>query len=113
VGGFYLEEILNAIEMPYWLKSNYIAFYTMWSQHGQGQYDDDSDMFSVYFPSGDQVRLYGYFNSKPGDWTWDTPDIHQKCIVACWKLFHPGSYYLWVGEKIAANPKKYHVQRRG
>jgi hypothetical protein len=107
VGGFYLEEILNAIEKPAWLKSDYISFYTKWSQRGRGQYDDDSDMFSVYFPSGDQARLYGFFNSRRGDWTWDTPDIRRKCIVACWKLFHPGSYYLWVGEKIAANPTKY------
>jgi hypothetical protein len=107
VGGFYLEEILKHIQLPQWLQADYISYYTMWSQRGRGQYDDDSDLFSVYFPSGDQSRLYGFFNAEPGDWTWNKSDICQKCIVACWKLFHPGSYYLWVGELIASNSNKY------
>jgi hypothetical protein len=107
VGGFYLQEILGAIDVPDWLQQDYVAFYTEWSQRGQGQYDDDSDYFPVYFPPGEQSRLYSYFRCKKGDWSWDTADHRRKCIIACWKLFHPGSYYLWCDEKIAANPKKY------
>ncbi len=67
VGGFYLEEILKAIETPTWLMQDYVSFYTAWSQQGQGQYDDDSDLFPIYFPPAEQNRLFLFFGASKGD----------------------------------------------
>ena len=60
VSGFYLKEILTAIHTPRWLIADYIAFYTMWSQQAQGQYDEASDLFCAYFPLSEQNRFYCY-----------------------------------------------------
>ena len=108
VSGFVLEEILNCINTPAWLGADYLAFYTMFSQRGRGQYDEESDLFSAYFPPTEQHRLYRFFNtSLSEDANCESSEECEKCILACWKLFHPGSYYSWVGEKIAADPVKH------
>jgi hypothetical protein len=79
----------------------------MWSQRGQGQYDDESDLFCVVFPPAVQARLFEFYNASDGDRAWDQTGVRRALVIATWKLFHPGSYYLWVNEKLLANPQKY------
>jgi hypothetical protein len=38
---------------------------------------------------------------------WDQSGVHWDLVIAIWKLFHPVSYFLWVNERLAANPQKY------
>jgi hypothetical protein len=108
VKGFQFPEILRCIQdSTHWLNLDYIGYYTSYSQRSRSQYDNASDYFPVYFPSGEQSRIHSCFRSRQGDPIYDTPHIRQQVLTACWKLFHPGSYYLYLKEKIQANPVKY------
>jgi hypothetical protein len=108
VQGHQFPSILRAVEISdHWLEHDFVGYHTYYSQRSRSQYDDDSDYFAIYFPTGEQKRMHSLLTARKGDRIYDNADIRKKVLTACWKLFHPGSFYMYLQEKTFANPIKY------
>ncbi len=86
-----------------WFKSDYLSYYTDWSQMFVSHYEDKRDYFVFYTASGEMTSMSRWFDESVQ--SFDDTDINvAKIVSSIWKRVHPPSYYYFRQKKIDASP---------
>jgi hypothetical protein len=90
-----------------WFRTDYLSFYTHWSQRFVSPYDEGHDCFAFYTASGEMTTMYQWFENSN---VVDNSNLNvEKIVASIWKRMHPPSYFLYRQKKIDAsnNPAKH------
>jgi hypothetical protein len=84
-----------------WFRTDYLSFYTHWSQRFVSHYDEGHDCFAFYTASGEMTTMYQWFQNSD---VVDNSDLNvEKIVASIWKRMHPPSYFLYRQKKIDAS----------